>query len=399
MPQKNKGSQSQSKLRGNSIYALNFIPTCRDSFSANLIKFESHDKNLAERMSGLQTIFSVGKIDSLIFFNMNNIRYLSGFTGSEGVLLIGSGKPVLFVDGRYTFQAGLETKGIKIVECVDKIEAVIREVKKLKLKHVGFEADAVTWSMYNQLTSRVQKEKLIALSDELRMLRAYKDETEIDLMKKAAQISSSSIRSVIKKVTPGWTEKKLARQLEIKAGENGADGIAFETIVAANENSALPHAKPTERKIKKGDFVVIDFGVKYKGYCSDETCTIAFGKLTDRQKNAYQIVKDAHDRALEILAADIPAADVDKHARSVFGKKYERYFTHSTGHGVGLEVHEAPRLSPVSGDILKPGMVFTIEPGLYIPGLWGVRIEDTVLLKENSCEKLTKMDKRLTIIE
>jgi Xaa-Pro aminopeptidase len=187
--------------------------------------------------------------------------------------------------------------------------------------------------------------------------------------------------------------------LEYDARRSGADGLAFEAIVAAGENSALPHARPTDRKIKKGDFVVIDFGVKYKGYCSDETCTIAFGKLTDRQKNAYQIVKDAHDRALSMMKANVTAADIDHCARSVFGKKYGRYFVHGTGHGVGLDVHEAPRLATNSADILMPQMVVTVEPGLYIPGLWGIRIEDTALVKKNSCEKFTKMDKELIIIE
>jgi Xaa-Pro aminopeptidase len=407
MPQKNHGDKSQSNLRGiipsavrdNSTYALNFIPTSRDAFSASLIKFESHNKNISDRIAGLQKIFSARKIDSLIFFNMSNIRYLSGFTGSEGVLLIGSSQIFLFVDGRYTCQAERETRGIKIIECADKIQRIIQEIKKSRLERVGFEADAIMLGQYNQLTSGVRKEKFVPLTDELRMIRAFKDETEIALMKKAAGIASSAVGSVINRVRPGWTEKELAWQLEVDARKYGADGMAFETIAAAGERSSFPHAKPTDRKIKKGDFVVIDFGVRYKGYCSDETCTIAFGKLTDRQKNAYQIVKEAHDRALEALKADIPAADIDKRARSVYGKKYTRYFVHGTGHGVGLDVHEAPRLSSLSGDILKPRMVFTIEPGLYIPGLWGIRIEDTVLLKENSCEKFTKMNKELTIIE
>lgn len=175
--------------------------------------------------------------------------------------------------------------------------------------------------------------------------------------------------------------------------------MSFQPIVASGENSALPHAKLTDRKIKKGDFVVIDFGVIYQGYCSDETCTIAFGKLTDRKKNAYQMVKEAHDQAVEAVAAGVPASEIDKKVRDVFGKKYSRYFIHGTGHGVGLEVHEAPRLSSMSDDILQPKMIFTIEPGLYIPGRWGIRIEDTILLKKNSCEKITKMDKELTIIE
>jgi Xaa-Pro aminopeptidase len=357
------------------------------------------NENLSIRIDKLRKIFSACKIDSLIIFNMSNIRYLSGFTGSDGVLLISAADVNLLVDGRYTLQAGLEATNIQIIEYKDKIEGIIQAIKKLKLEHIGFEADSITLEMYNRLTSRIPGETFTVLTDELRLIRACKDEAEITLMKKAAEISSSAIHSLVDQIKPGRTEKELALQLEINARKYGADGLAFEAIVAAGENSSLPHARPTDRKIKKGDFIVIDFGIKYKGYCSDETCTLAFGKLTDRQKNAYQIVKDAHDRAIAGIKAGVSAADIDRRARSVFGKKYSRYFVHGTGHGVGLDVHEAPRLSSISGDILEPRMVVTVEPGLYIPGLWGIRIEDTVLVKNNSCEKFTKMDKELVVIE
>ncbi len=356
-------------------------------------------EDLSVRIDKLKKIFSAGKIDGLIFFNMNNIRYLSGFTGSDGVLLISAGKTSLLVDGRYTFQAGLEAKDIQVIEYKDKVEGIIQAIKKLRLERVGFEENSITLEMYNRLARGVPKEKFIALGNHLRLIRACKDESEITLLKKAAEISSSAVKSLVGQIEPGRTEKELAWQLDMNARKYGADGLAFEAIVASGENSSLPHARPTDRKIKKGDFIVIDFGVKYKGYCSDETCTIAFGKLTDRQKNAYQIVKDAHDRAVDRIKAGVPAADIDRYARKIFGKKYSRYFVHGTGHGVGLEVHEAPRLSSMSSDILKQRMVVTVEPGLYIQGLWGIRIEDTVLVKKNSCEKLTKMNKELTIIE
>jgi Xaa-Pro aminopeptidase len=293
----------------------------------------------------------------------------------------------------------LEVTNIQVIEYKDKIAGIVQAVKELNLKRIGFEALSTTVETYNQLIKRLRNKVLVPLSNELKLLRAYKDETEILFMKKAANISSAAILSLLAEIKPGCTEKELALQLELNALRSGADQIAFETIFAAGENSALPHAKPTDRKIKKGDFIVIDFGVKYGGYCSDETCTIALGKLTDKQRNVYQIVKDAHDRTLDFIKADISASDTDNCARSVFGKKYGRYFSHATGHGVGLEVHEAPRLASNSNDILKPQMVVTIEPGLYIPGLWGIRIEDTVLVEKNSCEKLTKMDKELIIIE
>ncbi|MDM7986978.1 MAG: Xaa-Pro peptidase family protein [Smithella sp.] len=357
------------------------------------------NKNLLDRRTRLRQIFPDCKIDSLLVLNINNIFYLSGFTGSEGILLLSRDATILFVDGRYTEQAALETRGIEIREFTDEISAIAQKIKDLKLKRVGLEADAITLGTYHKLAGSLDKDKFVFLTGELRMLRACKDECEAAWMRKAAKIASSAMKTVIQKIEPGWTEKETALQLEMHARVSGADGLSFETIVAAGKNSSLPHAKPTDRKIKKGDFVVIDFGVRYKGYCSDETCTIAIGKLTDRQKNAYQVVKEAHDCALDAVAADVPAAEIDQKARRVFGKKYEHYFVHGTGHGVGLEVHEPPRLSSTSKDILKPGMVFTVEPGLYIPGHWGIRIEDTIFLKENSCEKLTKMDKELTIIE
>lgn len=357
------------------------------------------NKRTPHRISLLWETLCRSKLDGIVFFSPANIRYLSGFTGSEAVLLIGCASPVLFIDGRYTIQAAQETSGITVTECTDKLEALARIIKRNKIKRVGLEADAVALSQYRQLKKHASDAAFVAVTDEIRMLRAFKDDTEIALMKKAASVASGALQFVIDRVKPGWAEKELAWQLEIQARQNGADGMSFEPIVAAGENSSRPHARPTERKIKKGDFVVIDFGVRYQGYCSDETCTIAFGKLTDRQKNAYQIVKESHDRALEVLSAGIAAAEVDRTARRVFGKRYGRYFVHGTGHGIGLDVHEAPRLSSLSGDVLEPRMVFTIEPGFYVPGRWGIRIEDTVLLKENSCEKLTKMDKDLTVIE
>jgi Xaa-Pro aminopeptidase len=360
---------------------------------------QSQNKYLSRRRWSLRQLFPDCKIDSLLVWDMNNIFYLSGFTGSEGVLLLSREETILFVDGRYTEQAASETRGVEIRNFTDKIAAIVQTIKNLKLKRVGLEADAVTLGTYNQLAGRLAKDKFIFLTKELRMLRACKDEHEAACMRNAAKIASSAINRVIQQIKPGWTEKEAALQLEIYARKSGAEGLSFETIIAAGKNSSRPHAKPTDRKIKKGDFVVIDFGVRYKGYCSDETCTIAIGKLTDKQKNAYQIVKASHDCALDAIADGVGAAQVDQRARNVFGKKYESYFVHGTGHGVGLDVHEAPRLSSTSEDILKSGMVFTVEPGLYIPGHWGIRIEDTVFLKENSCEKFTKMDKELTIIE
>ena len=359
---------------------------------------QQENKIFSGRISLIQRKLTDFKIHGLIFLNIINIRYLLGFTGSDGALIICPDRALLLVDGRYTTQAALEVQNIPVIEYKDKIEGIIQAIKDLRLKHIGFEAVSMSVDMHNQLTKRLDDEVLINIGDDLKFLRTYKDETEITLMKKAAAISSAAIAALIGDIKPGCTERELALQLELHARRAGADQLAFEAIVASGVNSAIPHAKPTDRKIKAGDFIVIDFGVRYKGYCSDETCTFAFGQLTDQQKNAYQIVKQAHDDAIAAIRANVTASEIDHCARSVLGERYGQYFVHPTGHGVGLEVHEAPRIASNSQDVLEAGMVVTVEPGLYIPGLWGIRIEDTVLVKDNSCEIFTKMDKQLIII-
>ena len=359
---------------------------------------QQENKVYPGRISLVQRKLSALKIHGIVFSNIFNIRYLSGFTGSDGVLIICPDGLALLVDGRYTTQAKLEVLNIPVIEYKDKVAAIITAITALRLKRIGFEALSMSVDMHDQLTSRLEDGELINIGNNLTFLRAYKDETEITLMKKAAVISSSAIANIIGYIKTGCTEKALALQLEINARAAGADGLAFEAIVASGANSALPHAKPTDKKIKKGDFIVVDFGVKYQGYCSDETCTFAFGSLTDKQKNAYQTVKQAHDEAIAAIRANAAASVIDHCARSVLGKKYGRYFPHGTGHGVGLEVHEAPRLATNSQDVLDAQMVVTVEPGIYIPGHWGIRIEDTVLVKKNSCEIITKMNKELIII-
>ena len=359
---------------------------------------QQENKVYPGRISLVKRKLSALKIHGIVFSNIFNIRYLSGFTGSDGVLIICPDGLALLVDGRYTTQAKLEVLNIPVIEYKDKVAAIITAITALRLKRIGFEALSMSVDMHDQLTSRLEDGELINIGNNLTFLRAYKDEAEITFMKKAAAISSAAIAALICDIKTGCTERELALQLELHARRAGADGLAFEAIVAAGVNSAFPHAQPTDRKIKKGDFIVIDFGVKYKGYCSDETCTFAFGQLTDQQKNAYQLVKQAHDDAIAAIRSNVTASDVDHCARNVFGERYGQYFPHGTGHGVGLEVHEAPRLAPNSRDVLGAQMVITVEPGLYIPGLWGIRIEDTVLVKENSCEIFTKMDKQLLII-
>lgn len=351
------------------------------------------------RIRAIRGKFRDYQVDGILFSGMSNIRYLSGFTGSDGVLVLGSEGARLLVDGRYTVQAVREVRQIPVVQYANKIEGIEDAVRDLNLKRIGFEASLVCVDTHQALRKRLRKSKLVPLGDELRMLRACKDDHELLVMKKAAAIASKAMAALAKEIRPGWTEREAALQLEMTARRLGGEQVAFETIVASGENAALPHASPTNRKIKKGDFVVVDFGVKYRGYCSDETCTFAIGELTGDQKNAYRAVLRAHDEAIACVSEGTAAADVDAAVRRVLGDQYGRFFVHGTGHGVGLEVHEAPRLAPNSQDVLKAGMVVTVEPGLYYPGRWGIRIEDTVFVKKNSCEKITKMNKKLIVIK
>jgi Xaa-Pro aminopeptidase/Xaa-Pro dipeptidase len=353
----------------------------------------------SRRLSSLQKKIPRWGADGILFTDICSIRYLSGFTGSEGLLMAGPGEARLLVDGRYTAQARSEVCGIPVFEYADKMQGIEQAATKMGLAKIGFEPLRMNVSDYDRLARRLKNVKWIPLGEELRMLRARKDAAEIATMKKAAAIAAIAVSGLVQALRPGWTEREAALYLETQARRAGAEQIAFETIVASGENGAFPHAQPSCRKIRHGDFVVVDFGVRYQGYCSDETCTFAIGELTRNQKNAYRAVRRAHDEAIASIQAGVAAAQIDALARRTLGKKYSRYFVHGTGHGVGLEVHEAPRLAPGSQDVLQSAMVLTVEPGLYYPGLWGIRIEDTMVVKKNGCEILTAMSKDLITIE
>ena len=353
----------------------------------------------SDRLRRLQKNLSTWNIEGLMITNMDNVRYLSGFAGSEGLLVVGADQTSILVDGRYTVQARMQCKTAAVIEYSDRIGKLVEVLRDMQPDRVGFESASMSVAFYRELSRRLRGIKLVALDDKLRWLRARKDAGEIALMKKAAAIGSSAIRSVLRQARAGWTEREFALALEVAARQAGADALAFKPIVASGKNAALPHAKPSGRRLRSGDFVVVDFGVRYQGYCSDETCTFAIGELTDAQKNAYRAVKLAHDEAIALIRPGVKTADVDACVRRVLGNKYEKYFVHGTGHGVGLDVHEPPRLASGSVDMLEAGMVVTVEPGLYYPGRWGIRIEDTVWVQEKGCEKITKMNKNLIVMD
>ncbi|MCK9274458.1 MAG: Xaa-Pro peptidase family protein [Syntrophales bacterium] len=353
-----------------------------------------------ERVEKIESLVNKLEIEGIIFLNLTNIRYLTGFSGSEGAFFAGKKISALFVDGRYTTQAKEEAPQVEVVSFTDKMADIAEYISGKGMNRIGFESSAITYDDYIVLRDRLFSSTLIPLSRELKDIRAVKDKEEIAFLKKAADKATKALARTFEVVKPGVSEKYIAAFLESSMLREGSEKPSFETIVASGANAALPHAHPGERIFKRGDLVVIDYGAVYRGYHSDETVTIAVEDISDEEKKIYNIVKEAHDRALDEVKADASCRDIDDIARSfIHDAGYGHYFSHGTGHGVGLDVHEEPAVSAKSQAVLKEGMVVTIEPGIYIPGVLGVRIESMVLVNARGCDILTGTPKDLIILK
>ncbi len=351
------------------------------------------------RIDRLRGRFSGFGVEAVLLLDMTNIRYLTGFTGSDGALLVDGNEATLLVDGRYVTQAKAEAgAAAAVVEYRDKREGIAAAGRRYSA--IGFEPEAMNVALHAWLADNLPEVVLKPLSVEITALRAVKDEDEISRIREAAGLSFRGLSAVRDLLRPGMMERDIALELEFRIRRGGADDMAFPAIVASGENSALPHARPGTRRIIDGDIVVIDYGATVKGYCCDETWTFAVGHADEEQRDAYALVKEAHDRAIDAVRSGVSCREIDRIARRcIEDGGLGANFSHGTGHGVGLAVHEAPRVAARSEEILEPGMVITLEPGVYFPGRWGIRIEDTVLVKENGCEVLTKMPKDFTVIQ
>ncbi|MDH4231717.1 MAG: Xaa-Pro peptidase family protein [Nitrospirota bacterium] len=337
-------------------------------------------------------------IDGILVSHITNVRYISGFRGSYGRVLIAKENRVFCTDPRYEEQAKQEIKGFDLlIEHEGSPKEVIERAKSLGIKTLGFESTA-SYQFYRSLLRKGIKIK--AVSNFIEDLRKIKDAHELGMIRKAVARAENAFLKVKAAIRPGKTEKQIASLLEENLKKEGCNSIPFDIIVASGRNSALPHAKPTEKKIKPGDLVVIDWGGEAGGYFSDMTRSFLInGKGISRKKEMYEVVLQANMQAIQSVAAGLSSMMVDKAARDCIKKAgYADFFGHGTGHGVGLDVHELPRISRLGRESVKPGMVFTIEPGVYIPGTGGVRIEDMVLVEKSGCKVLTALPKGLEIL-
>ena len=357
------------------------------------------------RQQKLREHLATTRFDALLLSHLPNIRYLCGFTGSAGLLFVEESGSVFFTDVRYDTQAHEEVKAAKVVIARKPSLAAVAEflTKRRKRGHgriVGIESEHFTISEKKRLAGLMPSG--VRLKDAPSMVERFrmaKDPEEIGLIRNAVKLGAQIFETGLGVLRPGVKEVSVAAEMELAARRAGADGMSFDTIIAAGPRSALPHGRTSTQPIPSGAFVVCDFGVILSGYCSDETRTVWVGPVPGDAHSTYEAVREAQQAAIEAVRPGISVGEVDAAARKVLKKSgLGRYFTHSTGHGVGLEIHENPRVANGQHEILQPGMVITIEPGVYFPGKWGVRIEDMVVVTAGGCEVLTPTSKEFLAV-
>jgi Xaa-Pro aminopeptidase len=341
------------------------------------------------------------RLDFLLVSHLPNVRYLCGFSGSAGALLVGGNGSTFFSDGRYKAQAREEVQAARIViernQPLASVARWVREHQKSRSCVIGIEGEYLTLAdrgrLANLLPAKIRLKQAAPLVERARII---KDPEEIAVLRKAVLLGGSLFDTALERVRPGVRETDVAAAMEFRARQNGAEGMAFETIIASGPRSALPHGRASRAFIPRRGFVVCDFGVILSGYCSDMTRTVYVGRLTGEARKFYGAVQDAQQAALDAVRPGVEVGEVDQAARRVLKKAgLARYFTHSTGHGVGIEIHEAPRVASGQKNVLLPGMVITIEPGAYVPNKWGVRIEDMVAVTTRGATVLTSTPKEL----
>lgn len=352
------------------------------------------------RLDALRAKMKERQLDAVLISHPSNRRYITGFTGSSGYALVTLQEAIFLTDFRYIKQAEEEAAHFKIVrhgrQAFDTLSETCRE---LGLSSLAFEQDHLTYGQVEKLREALDGLSIVPISSLIESLRMVKDEQELAVLRQAVAIVDEVFNRIIQEIRPGIQEREIAIRMEAMMRELGASGSAFDIIVASGPRSALPHGVASERVLEKGDLVTLDFGAVYQGYCSDLTRTVMLGEPSPKQREIYEIVKEAQQAAVDGIRPGITGREADAVARErIAAAGYGDYFGHGTGHGIGLDVHESPTVSPFGEQVLVPGMVVTVEPGIYLPDFGGVRIEDDVVVTENGHEVLTQSSKELIIL-
>lgn len=352
-----------------------------------------------EKIKRLREQLAKENVDALLITNPYSRRYMANFTGTAGIVVISQKEAKFITDFRYVEQAGKQAVGFEIVQHTGPIvEEVAKQVKEMGIQKLGFEQESITYATYKEYEAAIDCE-LVALTGIVEKLRLLKTSSEIKILKEAADIADAAFKHILEFVRPGVTEIEVSNELEFFMRKAGATSSSFDIIVASGVRSALPHGVATDKVIEKGDFVTMDYGALYKGYISDITRTVAVGEPSDKLKEIYDITLEAQLYAMDHIKPGMTGREADALARDIIkAKGYGDNFGHSLGHGIGLEVHEEPGLSYKSDIVLEKGMVVTCEPGIYLPGIGGVRIEDDLMITEDSNETLTHSTKDLIIL-
>ncbi len=362
---------------------------------------ESTVMETTARKRGLARVTRAAGLDALLITHRPDIRYLCGFTGSSGALVLHGSRAVMFTDGRYTEQAQQEAKSTKVVIATKPaLTAACEWVDAAGIDRCGYDPTHTTVSALAAMRAAVSAKRRSGLfqaaADLVSSRREVKDASEISIMRRAAALGCAIFEETLQDLLPSASEVQVALALERRARLAGAEGMSFDSIVAGSLRSALPHARPTASKLPRKGFVTLDFGVVLDGYCSDMTRTVHLGRVSPEARAVYDSVLEAQKCAVARVAPGVVAGEIDEAARSVLRKaKLDGFFSHSTGHGIGLEVHEQPRIGTKQKQELKPGMIITIEPGVYLEGRFGMRIEDMVLVTARGHEVLTTSTKAL----
>lgn len=337
-------------------------------------------------------------VDALLVTDPFNMRYISGFRGGEGILYISGAQHVLITDSRYTEAAANESEFVVVEENKEHKRAEILKacIGQDHVEILGYEDCSMLCSEFAAFSSELPVGKWVPMGQMVNDLRRIKTPEELEYLRKAESIGDAAFTAILGFLKPGLTELEVAAELEYEMKKNGAEGFSFDTIIASGLHSSMPHAIPDGKKLERGDFVTMDFGCLYKGYCSDMTRTVVIGKADEKQREIYDVVLKAQEAALGLIRAGLKGSEVDKVSRDVIEQAgYGKCFGHGLGHSVGLFIHENPRLSPNDDTVLQPNMIETVEPGIYVPGFGGVRIEDMVIVTEDGCDNLTHSPKHL----